>query len=66
VVLSNRCIDENGRDRDVSKDVGAFLKYDKIEGMDLEIQFATKLQAKDGKWALDLTKRNMQTLYNDR
>lgn len=41
------------------------MKYDKIEGLDLEIQFVTKFQLKDGKWACDLTKRNMKQLYND-
>jgi hypothetical protein len=57
--------DESGRDRDVSADVGAFMKYNKIEGFDLEIQFATKFLLKDGKWALDLTRRNMKQKYNE-
>jgi hypothetical protein len=41
------------------------MKYEKIEGLDLEIQFVTKFLLKDGKWACDLTKRNMKQLYND-
>ena len=60
-----RPADESGRDRDVSADVGAFMKYNKIEGFDLEIQFATKFLLKDGKWALDLTRRNMKEKYNE-
>ena len=34
-------------------------------GLSIELQFATKLDAKTGKWALDLCKRNMQQVYND-
>jgi len=41
------------------------MKYDKIEGKNLEIQFRTALPPKDSKWALDLTKRNMQQVYDD-
>lgn len=41
------------------------MKFSKIEGKDLEIQFRTALPPKDGKWALDLTKRNMKQLYDD-
>ena len=63
--LRSALIDEKGRDRDVSTDVGAFMKFDKVEGLSIELQFATKLDAKTGKWALDLCKRNMQQVYND-
>lgn len=57
--------DEKGRDRDVTTDVRSFMSYSKIDGIDLEIQFATKFVQKDGKWAMDLTKRNMRQLYDD-
>lgn len=57
--------DEKGRDRDVTTDVRSFMSYSKIDGIDLEIQFATKFAQKDGKWAMDLTKRNMKQLYDD-
>jgi hypothetical protein len=57
--------DEKGRDRDVTTDVGAFMTYKKIEDTELEITFATKFPQKDGRWALDLTKRNMQQLYDE-
>lgn len=57
--------DEKNKDKDVTKDVAAFMKYDRA-GLDLTIEFCTALTpAALGKWALELTKANMQKKYDD-
>ena len=62
--LRSALIDENRKDRDVTADVKPFLSY-KRNGLDLSIQFATKIATKDSKWALETCKENMQQVYDD-
>lgn len=63
VVLRSALFEENGRDKDVTKDIAkSFMKFDR-NGLDLSIEFATKLSKEDAKWAFDLVKETMEEKY---
>mmetsp|Transcript_30358 Transcript_30358/g.51342 ORF Transcript_30358/g.51342 Transcript_30358/m.51342 type:complete len:325 (-) Transcript_30358:276-1250(-) len=56
--------DEDGRDKDVTKGLApSFMKYDR-NGLNMSISFTSKLTKSDAQWAFDLTKQNMEELYD--
>jgi GNAT superfamily N-acetyltransferase len=63
VALRAALFEENGKDKDVTKDIAkSFMKFDR-NGLDLSIEFATKLSKDEAKWAFDLVKETMEDKY---
>ena len=64
VTLRSALFEENGKDKDVTKDIAkSFMKFDR-NGLDVSIEFTTKLSSQDAKWAFDLVKENMEDKYD--
>lgn len=65
IILRSALRDDFGKDKDVTKDIArAFMKFDR-NGLDLSIEFATKLTPEEAKWAFDLAKDTMEDKYDD-
>jgi GNAT superfamily N-acetyltransferase len=63
VALRTALFEENGKDKDVTKDIAkSFMKYDR-NGLDLSIEFATQLSKDDAQWAFDLVRDNVKENY---
>ena len=64
VALRAAIFDENGKDKDVTKEIApSFMKFDR-NGLDVSIEFATKLSKEDAKWAFELVKETMEEKYD--
>lgn len=64
VALRAALFEENGKDKDVTKDIAkSFMKFDR-NGLDLSIEFATKLSKEEAKWAFDLVQESMEDKYD--
>lgn len=65
VMLRAALFEENGKDKDVTKDIAkSFMKFDR-NGLDVSIDFETKLSKEDAKWAFDLCKETMEDKYEE-
>jgi len=65
VVLRSALFEESGKDKDVTKDIAkSFMKFDR-NGLDVTIDFATKLSKEEAKWAFDLVKETMEDKYEE-
>lgn len=63
VVLRSALFEESGKDKDVTKDIAkSFMKFDR-NGLDVTIDFVTKLSKEESKWAFDLVKETMEDKY---
>lgn len=64
MLLRQALFEETGKDKDVTKDIAkAFMKYSK-NGLNVSIEFATRLSKEVAEWAFDLVKENMEEKYD--
>lgn len=65
VVLRSALFEENGEDKDVTQNIAkSFMKFDR-NGLDVSIEFLTKLSKDEAKWAFELVKENMEDKYEE-
>jgi N-alpha-acetyltransferase 40 len=63
LLLRAALFEDNGKDKDVTKDIArSFMKFDRND-LDVSIEFQTKLSKEDASWAFDLVKETMEDKY---
>lgn len=63
ITLRAALFEENGKDKDVTKNIAkSFMKFDR-NGIDVSIEFATRFSKEEVQWAFDLVKDNMEDKY---
>tara|TARA_B110000090_G_C13135745_1_gene351837 strand:+ start:100 stop:396 length:297 start_codon:yes stop_codon:yes gene_type:complete len=55
IALRKAVFNDDGSDKNVCEMIGPFMKYDR-NGIDVDINFSTKLSKKEADWAFDIVK----------
>ena len=63
LILRNAIFTSGGKDKDITEGIAPlFLSYNR-NGLNLQFEFSSKLSRAEANWAFELTKKNMESIY---
>jgi hypothetical protein len=65
IALRSAIFNENGTDKNVCEGISSSLMKYERNGIDVSIEFSSKLILKETDWAFDLVKENMEDVYDN-